>query len=136
VARKDSSQFWGRIGSSLGYIGYTKAFRDKLEEKQEIDPSTRENLLKILKTMNKFRIITLAVFALFMISVATLVILLVGTGFGYFHFNFNIADVVGPASGIILFSFAIGVLVLMKSFQRTISKLLANIDTSKLALST
>jgi hypothetical protein len=63
-------------------------------------------------------------------------ILLFGTRFGYFHFNFNIVDVVGPASGIIVFSFFIGVFVLMKSFQRTISRLLANIDTSKLALST
>jgi hypothetical protein len=135
VARKDSSQFWGRIGSSLGYIGYTNAFRDKLE-KQEIDPSTRENLLKILKTMNTFRIITLVAFALFMVSVAIVVILLFGTGFGYFQFNFNIADVVGPASGIILFSFFIGVFVLMKSFQRKISRLLNDIDTSKLAIST
>jgi hypothetical protein len=135
VVRKDSSRFWGRIGSSLGYIGYTKAFRDKLEEKQEIDPSTREDLIKILKTMNTFRIITLAVFALFMVSVAALVILLVGTGFGYFHFNFNLADVVGPASGIIIFGFFIGIIVLMKTFQGKISRLLINIDTSKLALS-
>jgi hypothetical protein len=134
VANKNSSQFWTQIG--LNYIGYTNAFRNKLEEKQEIDPLTRENLLKILKTMNKYRIITLAVFALFLVSVATLMILIFGTAFGYIHLNFNIVDVVGPASGIILFSFAIGVLVLMKSFQRTMSKLLANIDTSKLALST
>jgi len=136
VARKDSSQFWGQLGSSLGYIGYTKAFRDKLEEKQEIDPSTREDLLKILKTMNTFRIITLTVFALFLVSVATLVLLLVGTGYGYFHFNFNLADVVGPASGIIIFGFFIGVIVLMITFQRKISRLLTNIDTRKLALST
>jgi hypothetical protein len=135
VARKDSSQFWGRIGSSLGYIGYTNAFRDKLE-KQEIDPSTRENLLKILKTMNTFRIITLVAFALFMVSVAIVVILLFGTGFGYFQFNFNIVDVVGPASGIVLFGFLIGVFVLMKTFQRKISRLLNDIDTSKLAIST
>jgi hypothetical protein len=136
VVSKDSSQFWGQLGSSLGYIGYTKAFRDKLEEKQEIDPSTRENLLKILKTMNTFRIIALAIFALFLVSVVTLMILLFGSAFGYIQFNFNIADVVGPASGIILFSFFIGVIVLMKTFQRKISRLLANIDTSKLALST
>lgn len=133
VAKKNPSQFWGQLGSSLGYIGYTNAFRDKLEEKQEIDPSTREDLLKILKTMNAFRIITLAVFALFLVSVAALMVLLFGTGFGYFQFNFNIADVVGPASGIILFSFLIGVFVLMKTFQRKISRLLNDIDTSKLA---
>jgi hypothetical protein len=130
VATKDPSQFWGQLGSSLGYIGYTKAFRDKLEEKQEIDPLTRENLLKILKTMNTFRIIGLVIFALFLVSVATLMILLFGSAFGYIRFNFNITDVIGPASGIILFSFFIGVIVLMKTFQRKISRLLTNIDTS------
>jgi hypothetical protein len=136
VAKKDPSQFWGQLGSSLNYIGYTNAFRDKLEEKQEIDPSTRENLLKILKTMNTFRTITLTVFALFLFSVAALMVLLFGTGFGYFQFNFNIAGVVGPASGIVLFGFLIGVFVLMKTFQRKISRLLTDIDTSKLAIST
>jgi ABC-type multidrug transport system fused ATPase/permease subunit len=135
VATKDPSQFWGQLGSSLGYIGYTKAFRDKLEEKQEIDPSTRENLLKILKTMNTFRITALAILALFLVSVVTLMIVLLGSAFGYIQFNFNIVDVVGPASGIILFSFFIGIIVLMKTFQRKISRLLTNTDTSKLALS-
>ncbi len=131
VARKDSSQFWG-MGLSLGYVGYTKAFRDKLE-KQEIDPTTRENLLEILKTMNKYRNIGLTGFAFFMVSVVTIIILLFGTGFGYSQFNINVADVVGPASGIIFFGFFVGVIVLMKTFQRKISRLLANIDTSKLA---
>jgi hypothetical protein len=135
VAKKDSSRFWTQLGSSLNYMGYTKAFRDKLEEKQEIDPSTREDLIRILKTMNTFRIITLVLFAFFMVSVAIIVVLLVGTGFGYFYFNFNIANVVGPASGIVLFGFFIGVLVLMITFQRKISRLLTSIDTSRLALS-
>jgi ABC-type multidrug transport system fused ATPase/permease subunit len=136
VARKDPSQFWGQLGSSLGYIGYTKAFRDKLEEKQEIDPSTRENLIKILKTMNTFRIIALVIFALFLVSVTTLMILLFGSAFGYFQFNFSVVDVVGLGSGIVLFSFFIGVIVLMKTFQRKISRLLASIDTSKFSLFT
>jgi hypothetical protein len=135
VARKDSSQFGGQLGSSLGYIGYVNAFRDKLEEKREIDSSTRENLIKILKTMNTFRIAGLVILALFLVSVVTLMILLFGSAFGYFQLNFSIVDVVGPASGIILFSFFIGVIVLMKTFQRKISRLLAGIDTSKLALS-
>jgi hypothetical protein len=135
VARKDASQFWG-MGSSLSYIGYANAFSDKLEEKQEIDSSTRENLIKILKTMNRFRIAGLVIFALFLVSVVTLMILLFGSAFGYFQLNFSIVDVVGPGCGIILFSFFIGVIVLMKTFQRKISRLLASIDTSKLALST
>jgi ABC-type multidrug transport system fused ATPase/permease subunit len=135
VASKDLSQFWGQIGSSLGYIGYTKAFVDKLKEEQDIDLSTRENLLKILKTMNTFRITALAIFALFLVSVVTLMIVLLGSAFGYIQFNFNIVDVVGPASGIILFIFFIGVFVLMKTFQRKISRLLTDIDSGKLAIS-
>ena len=119
----------------MGYIGYIKAFRDKLEEKQEIDPLTRENLLKILKTMNTFKTMGLAIVALFMVSGAALMILLFGSAFGYIQFSFNIVDVVGPGSGIILFSFSIAVIVLMKTFQGKISLLLTSIDTSKLALS-
>ena len=134
VANKDASQFWTQLG--LNYIGYTNAFRNKLEEKQEIDSLTREILLKILKTMNTFRIMTLAIFAFFLVSVAALMILRFGTGFGYFQFNFNIVDVIGPASGIIVFVFFIGVIGLMKTFQRKISGLLASFDTSELALST
>ncbi|MBN1244013.1 hypothetical protein JXA31_00290 [Candidatus Bathyarchaeota archaeon] len=136
VASKGPHHFWGQLGSSRGYIGYSKIFMDMLKEKPEIDSSTRKNLLKILKTMNKYRYIGLSGLALFIGSISVIMILLFGAGLGYIHLNFNVADIVGPASGIILFSFAIGVLVLMKSFQRTISRLLANIDTSKLALST
>lgn len=135
VAKRDSSQFWTQLGSSLNYVGYTNAFRDKLEEKHEIDPLTRENLLKLLKTMNTFRIITLSLFAVFLVSVAVVMILLFGSGFGYFQFDFNVGDVVGPGCGVILFSFFIGVIVLMKTFQRKISRLLNDIDTSKLAVS-
>jgi hypothetical protein len=126
VESRDSSQFWGQVGSSLGYVGYTKAFMDKLEEKQEIDPATREKLVKILKTMNTYRVAGLTCFALFLVSGATLLILLFGSAFGNIELSFNVVDLVGPASGIVLFGFAIGVLVLMKMFQRKISRLLAS----------
>jgi hypothetical protein len=136
VASKDPSQFWGQLGSSWGYIGYSKVFINILKEKQEIDPSTREELLKILKTMNKYRNIVLTGFSLFLVSISILLILLFGSAFGFIHLNFKVTDVLGPASGIILFSFFIGVFVLLKSFQRKISRLLTNIDPGKLALST
>ena len=136
MASKDPHHFWGQLGSSRGYIGYSKIFMDMLKEKPEIDSSTRKDLIKLLKTMNKYRYIALSVLAFFLVSVSALMILIFGTGLGYIHLNFNIADVVGPACGIILFSVFFGVFVLMRSFQRTISRLLANIDTSKLVLST
>jgi hypothetical protein len=135
VASKDPSQFWGQIGSSLGYIGYTKAFMDKLKEEYEIDLSTREKLIKILKTMNTYRNIALTGFALFLVSCVTLFTLFFGNAFGYIQLNFKITDVLGPASGIILFGFFIGVFVLMETFKRKISRLLTNIDSDKLAMS-
>jgi hypothetical protein len=125
VASKDPSQFWGQIGSSLGYIGYTKAFMDKLKGEQDIDVSTREKLVKILRTMNTYRNVALTGFALFLVSCATLFILLFGSAFGYIQLNFKLTDVLGPASGVIIFGFFVGVFVLMKTFQRKISKLLA-----------
>jgi hypothetical protein len=133
VGRNDPSQFWGLYGSSLGYIGYTKKFMEKLKVQQEFDPSTRENLFKILKAMNWFRIVGLTIFALFLVSVATLLILLFGSAYGYFQFNFNIFYVLGPVSGIILFGFFIGFFVLIKTFERKISRLLNNIDINKVA---
>jgi hypothetical protein len=136
VASKNPYHFWGQLGSSRGYIGYSKIFMGILKEKTEIDSSTQKDLLKILKTMNKYRYIGLSLLAFFLGSVSALMILIFGTAFGYINLGFNIADVAGPGCGIIIFSVFIGVFVLMKSFQRTISKLLANIDTSKLALST
>ena len=137
VASKDQHDFWKQMGSSSwGYIGYAKIFMEILEKKPEFDSPTRKDLLKILKTMNKYRYIVLSCLALFLVSVLVIVIFTFGTAFGYINLNFNIVDVIGPASGIIFFSFVIGVFVLMKSFQRTMSKLLANIDTSKLPLST
>jgi len=132
VTLKDPYHFWGQIGSSRGYIGYAKIFMGMLEEKPEITPSTQKDLINILKTMNKYRWIGLSFLALFFVSTLALMILLFGAGFGYLHFDFYMADFIGPACGIILFSFFIGVFVLMKSFQRKMSKLLANIDTSKL----
>ena len=135
VASKNPYHFWGQMGSSRGYIGYSKIFMDLLEEKPELDPTTRKDLMKILKTMNKYRWAGLSTLATFLASSICLLIVLFGTMFRFFHFDFNIVDVLGPASGIIGFGFLIGVLVLITSFNRTISKLLDNIDTNKLTVS-
>ncbi len=124
VESKDSSQFGGQMGSSLGYIGYAKAFMEKLKENQEIDSATRKKLARILKTMNTYRKTGLAAFALFLISVAALTFLIFGSAFGNIEFGFNVVDVVGPASGLILFGFFAGVFILMRMFQRKITKLL------------
>jgi hypothetical protein len=133
VASKDPYHFWGQIGSSRGYIGYSNIFMGMLKEKTKIDSSTRKNLIAILKTMNKYRYIVLGCLAFLLVSVLVIVILTFGTVFGYINLNFNIVDFIGPASGVIFFSFVIGVFVLMQSFQRSISRLLANIDQTKLA---
>jgi hypothetical protein len=124
VESKEASQFGGRIGSSLGYIGYAKAFMKKLEENHEIDPARKEKLAKILKAMNTYRKTALATLALFLISVAAIMFLIFGSAFGNIEFGFNAVDVVGPASGIIVIGFFAGVLVPMRMFQRKITRLL------------
>jgi hypothetical protein len=124
VESKEASQFGGRIGSSLGYVGYAKAFMKKLEENHEIDPARKEKLAKILKAMNTYRKTALATLALFLISVAAIMFLIFGSAFGNIEFGFNAVDVVGPASGIIVIGFFAGVLVPMRMFQRKITRLL------------
>jgi hypothetical protein len=56
--------------------------------------------------------------------VAAITFLIFGSAFGNIEFGFNVVDVVGPASGIILFGFFVGVFVLMRMFQRKITRLL------------
>ena len=92
VASKDPYHFWGQIGSSRGYIGYSKIFMDILDKKPEINPATRKDLMKILKTMNKYRWIGLSALAIFIASTICLVIVTFGTMFRFFHFDFNIVN--------------------------------------------
>jgi hypothetical protein len=116
----------------LGYVGYSEIFINILKRKQEIDPLIGEELIKILKTMNRYRIIGLIIFGVFLLSTAAFFILLFGSIYGYIQLNFKIIDYLGPVSGVIFFSFAISIIALMEIFKRIISRMLKNIDSDKL----
>lgn len=128
VASKDPSNFWGQIGSSYAYIGYAKIFIKLLKEKQDIDPETREQLIKLLKFMNSYRVAGLSVLAGFLLSTAAVFGLFFGSAYGYLPLNFT-ADVFGPACMIIFLTFAFSVITLTQVFRRKISKSLLNINS-------
>ena len=123
VASKDITQFWGQIGSSLGYVGYTKIFEKILMEKKDMDNAKKIKLNRIIKAMNTFRIAAIVCLLIMLISAFTIIILLLGVSSGYFQFKFNIVQFIGPASGVILFGFFTSYFILMYTFQRKMSKL-------------
>jgi hypothetical protein len=130
---------------SLGLqAGYSKKFITKLEERQDINPSTRKTLLDILKVMNKNRQRMLLVFAVFLVSMPLVIFwlsVLTST-----H-TFGLEEVVGgrivsgreitlvlgcvPFFSVFGGSFA-AVWLLRKRFQERISSLLINVDSDKL----
>ena len=128
LVSNNSAMFWS-------HVGYAKLFMNALEERQDIDLSVKQDLQRILKTMNRYRIIGLVGFAMFLLSVVAVMFVLLGTGLGAINWIFNqTADVWGPLCGVIFVCFAVGVLVLMNAYKRSISRILATIDIEKLAL--
>ncbi len=127
LVSNNSSLFWF-------HVGYAKRFMEVLEERQDIDDSVKQDLNRILKLMNKYRIIGLAGFALFMLSIVVVFVLLFGTGFGMFNWNFSqTADVLMPALGVIVLCFGVGVFGMISLYKKRISRILATIDLEKLA---
>ncbi|MCW4003391.1 MAG: hypothetical protein NWE95_05710 [Candidatus Bathyarchaeota archaeon] len=127
VASKDPSNFWGQIGSSYAYIGYANIFIKMLKKKQDIDPKTREQLIKLLKIMNWYRIAGLSVLAFFLFSTFAAFGLFFGSKYGYLQLDFK-ADVFGPVCIIVFLIFAFSVVTLMTAFKRKIGKTLLNIN--------
>jgi len=127
VASKDSSTIWGQVG-------YSKRLMMTLEERQDIGPSRREALNNILKTMNEYRRMGLAVLSMFIASVAVLLVFLFVSMFGLLRItDYVVVNIVGPASGCILFGFFISVWSLVKRFKKRISSMLASLDPDKLS---
>jgi len=132
--------------SVLGQAGQSKRLMATLEERQDIESSTRSALSNILKAMNEYRHRLLTVGSVFMISMLGLIVyffVLASTN------TFGLVEVVnnrivsGQAIGLILlcvptFSVIGGVftaiLDLRKGFQKRISGMLAGIDSNKLSL--
>jgi hypothetical protein len=128
VASKDPSQFLGPAGSSLTYVGYAKKFIEELERCQEIDPLTRNNLLKILNAMNTYRLIGLCFLSAFLLSVTCFGIFAVYGGFGLTLFGLKFADMVGIMAWIIFVTFVISFFIFIKFLQKRIARLLSNTE--------
>lgn len=138
VASKDSF-------SILSQAGYSKRLMAALEERQDIEPSTREALSNILEAMSKHRRQMLIVFVVFLVSCALLIVYLltlVSTN------TFGLVEIVdhrivsGREINLVLgcvpfFSVFGGVFTaawsLKKRFQKRISSMLASMDSDKLS---
>ena len=127
VVTKNSSALWR-------HAGYSKMFTEHLEERQDIELSTRKELLGLLEVMNKYRKTGLLVLGAFIASCSAIMLLLFGTASGVIAVpNLKITDIIGPASGCILFGFFISVLLLMRGFKRAVGNRLASLDSEKLS---
>ncbi len=127
LASNNSSIFWL-------HVGYAKRFMEVLEERQDIDSSAKQDLCRILKLMNKYRVIGLVGFGLFLFSIVAIFVLLFGTGYGVFNWDFSqTADVLMPVDGVIFLCFAVGVFGMISLYKKRISRILATIDPEKLS---
>ena len=127
VASKDSDALW----MQTGYSGRLMA---ALEERQDIDPLTRKELLDVLKVMNKFRWIGLTALALFFVSVGGVLAPIFTDIVGLTKvLNADTLNIIGLASGCIVIGFGLAVFLLLRTFKKKISSMTAQIDSNKLA---
>jgi len=137
VASKDASSFEGQSG-------YSKKFMAKVEERQDITPSTRKTLLDILEVMNKYRRRMLLVFAVFLVSMLLVIVWLYVLTITH---TFGLEEVVGGrivsgreitlVLGCVPFFSVFGgnfaaVWLLRKRFQERMSSVLTSVDSDKL----
>lgn len=129
----------------LSQAGYSKRLMATLEERQDIEQSTRKALFNILQVMNEYRHRMLTLFAVFLISCFLLIVyffILMSTN------TFGLLEVVnhkivsGQAISLILgcvptFSVFGGVFMaiwsLKKRFQKRVLSRLASLDSDKLS---
>lgn len=127
VTSKDSDSLWQQIG-------YSKRLMSALEERQDIDPVTRKELLDVLKVMNKYRRTALTALALFFVSVLGVLAPIFTDMIGLTRLlNADTINIIGPASGGIVLGFALMVFLLLRTFRKKISSMIAQIDSNKLA---
>jgi len=128
VVTKHPSALWW-------HIGYSKKFMEHLEDGQDVEPSTRKELLELLKVMNRYRKLTLTVLGTFLISAFSLFLFFFVSASGIVAIpERQIVDIVGPGSGIIALCFFVPALLLMTGFKRSIGRRLASLDSDKLSL--
>jgi len=127
VALKDSDALWQQAG-------YSKRLMATLEERQDIDSVTRKELLDVLKVMNRFRWIGLTTLALFVASSFGILAPIFTDMIGLTRILIaGVLDIIGPAAGLIFLVFALTVILLLRTFKKKISSMIAQIDPDKLA---
>ena len=128
VASKDSSALWQQIG-------YSGRLMAAIKSSQDIDSSTKEELLCILKAMDKYRRVGLTVLSLFLVSTFSALAIIFGDMFGLTRIlTSNTINIFMPALIVIMFSFMAAVLLLIKTFNTKISSMLTKVESGKLAL--
>jgi hypothetical protein len=114
-------------------IGYSRRLMAALEEKQDIGPVTRKELLAVLKVMNKFRWIGLTVLAVFLVSVGGVLAPIFTDMVGLTNVLTDASlNIIGPASGVIAIGFCLSVFLLLRMFNKKISSMIARIDLNNL----
>ena len=123
VVSRDSSGLWQQVG-------YTKKLMVAIQQRQDIDPSAKEELFSIIKAMDKYRRVGLTVLALFLVSAFSAVAVIFGDMFGLTRLlTDETINIFMPALGIIVFSFFGAVLILLKTFNTKISRMLNRVES-------
>ncbi len=139
LARKD----YFLIMNPHGYLGNSKRLMSALEAKTNADPETKDQLMNVIQFMDKYRQRGLQLYAAVMVSMTLLglwIFLLASTNtFGLQHVvngrivsGREISLVMGlvPAAAFFIFSI-LAPRLHWKRYQRTLLRLLANVDTDK-----
>ena len=125
VVKQPSALWW--------HVGYVKKFVSLLEKK-DIEPSTREEILELLKAMNRYRKMAFAVLGIFLISIFGLLFFFFVGVTGLVEIPERLLlNIIGPASGVILIGFFVSVPLVMAGFRRSTRKMLSNLDSVKLS---
>jgi hypothetical protein len=118
VASRDSSSLWQQIG-------YTKRLMAALERRQDLESSTRENLLNIVRFMDRYRRMAIASLSIFLVAVSSMLIIISTDMLGLIRMSkINVGDIIGVGSGIVFFGFVTMVFFLVMNFKRKISNML------------
>jgi len=116
------------------HIGYANKFIEHLEQRQDMEPAMRKELLELLKVMNRYRKLGLTVLGTFLISAFSLFLFFALGASGIVRIpERQLVDIVGPGSGVIALYFFVPALLLMWGFKRAAGRRLTCIDSNKLS---
>ena len=133
------------LSSIYYHVGYSKSYIKELEKKENIDSSTRQILQQILNVMKNYRRVGLSIYAGFMIAMPLLVLwLYILTSTHTFGMQQvvehrivsgrEISIILGTTPFVAVFGGTFGASwYLRNKFKRTISSLLASVDSDKLS---